>query len=61
MSGEADSMLVRLNVLPARLRVLHLAALLRCAAEGSPRAVRLTHLLSAQSAETSAVHGGRAG
>jgi len=51
MSARHDPMLVRLKPLPPRLRVAHLAALLRCAAEGTPREAELTRLLLAQSTE----------
>ena len=46
---KPDPMLVRLKLLPPRLRLAHLAALLRCEVEGSPRAAELDRLLSAQS------------
>ena len=50
MSGEADLALTRLKRLPPRLRVAHLAALLRFAADGSPRSAELKQLLAGQSA-----------
>jgi len=37
MNGTADLMLARLKVLPRRLRLAHLAALIRCESHGSPR------------------------
>ena len=37
----------RLRRLPPRLRVAHLAALVRSEADGSPRAAELKHLLAA--------------
>ena len=40
----------RLRRLPPRLRVAHLAALLRSEAKGTPRAAELTRLLAAQPA-----------
>jgi hypothetical protein len=59
---EADPVLARLKRLPLRLRIAHLAALIRCQAKGSPRAAGLKHLLAAQSAESLAsMNGGRAG
>jgi hypothetical protein len=58
---EADPMLARLKVLPSRLRIAHLAALLRCEATPSPRAAGLKRLLAVQSAESfMAMNGGRA-
>ena len=53
MSAAADLMLARLKRLPLRLRLAHLAALIRGEAEGSPRAVALKHLLAS-------MNGGRA-
>ena len=50
---EADSMLSRLRRLPLRLRIAHLAAILRCEAEGSPRAGELRLLIDS-------MNGGRA-
>jgi hypothetical protein len=66
MNAKADSkpdpMLSRLRRLPPRLRIAHLAALLRCAAKDSPRAVDLKRLLAVQSTEFSApLNRGRAG
>ncbi|MFZ0809232.1 MAG: hypothetical protein WAM83_01325, partial [Bradyrhizobium sp.] len=59
--GISD-MLARLKPLPLRLRIAHLAALLRCEADGSPRVGELTRLLSFQSAAlTASIPGGRAG
>jgi len=52
--NATDPMLLRLKRLPVRLRVAHLAALLRCEATGSPRAGELKHLLAS-------MIGGRAG
>jgi hypothetical protein len=43
---KADPMLARLRRLPLRLRIAHLAALVRCEAKGSLRARELTHLLA---------------
>ena len=37
MSAGISDMLARLKPLPPRLRIAHLAALLRCEADGSPR------------------------
>jgi hypothetical protein len=54
MNIVADSMLARLKRLPLRLRIAHLAALIRGEAEGSPRAGALKHLLAS-------MNGGRAG
>ena len=54
MNAAADLMLARLKVLPRRLRLAHLTALIRGEAEGSPRAVALKHLLAS-------MNGGRAG
>lgn len=51
---ETDPMLARLKRLPLRLRLAHLAALIRGEAEGSPRAGALKHLLAS-------MNGGRAG
>jgi hypothetical protein len=48
MNGEPNSILARLKRLPPRLRVAHLAALLRSEAHGSPRAAELKQLLAAQ-------------
>jgi hypothetical protein len=48
MSVAVDPMLARLERLPARLRIAHLAALLRLEADGSPRAAELKRLLAAQ-------------
>jgi hypothetical protein len=42
---ETDSMLLRLKRLPVRLRIAHLASLIRCEPTGSPRAGELEHLL----------------
>ena len=50
MSGEADSRLARMRRLPPRLRIAHLAALLRSETNGSPRAAELTRLLAVQPA-----------
>jgi hypothetical protein len=50
MSGKADPTLARLKRLPPRLRVAHLAALLRSETDGSPRAAELKRLHAAQSA-----------
>jgi hypothetical protein len=50
MSGEVDSRLARLRRLPPRLRIAHLAALLRCEADSSPRAAELKQWLASQSA-----------
>ena len=47
MNGDRTVELGRLRRLPPRLRVAHLAALLRWEADGSPRAVELKHLLAA--------------
>jgi hypothetical protein len=49
MSAEADPMLSRLKRLPLRLRIAHLAALVRCEREGSARAAQLAALLRALS------------
>jgi hypothetical protein len=58
---ESDPVLSRLKRLPRRLRIAHLAALLRCEAKGARRA-ELTRLLTAQSAAFSAhMNGGRTG
>ena len=57
MRAGADSMLARLRPLPPRLRIAHLAALLRREANGSPRSAQLKQLLVTQSA----VRDGRAG
>jgi hypothetical protein len=51
---EIDPVLARLKRLPPRLRVAHLAALIRGEADGSPRAGALKHLLAS-------MNGGRAG
>jgi hypothetical protein len=51
---ETDPLLARLRRLPVRLRIAHLAALIRCEAVGSPRAGELKHLLAS-------MIGGRAG
>jgi len=59
---NADPMLARLTRLPVRLRIAHLAALIRCEATGSARAAELKHLLAVQSADSLAsMIGGRAG
>jgi hypothetical protein len=50
MNGEADSRLARMKRLPPRLRVVHLAALLRSEADGTLRAAELARLLAAQPA-----------
>ena len=57
MSGKADPTLARLKRLPPRLRVAHLAALLRSETDGSPRAAELKQLLAIQPASTDG-HGG---
>jgi hypothetical protein len=57
MRRAACSVLARLRPLPLRLRIAHLAALLRCEANSSPRLARLKQLLVAQSA----ARDGRAG
>ena len=46
----------RLNVLPLRLRLAHLAALLRCERDGSARAAEIMAMLDAER-----VTGGRIG
>jgi hypothetical protein len=51
---ETDPVPARLKRLPLRLRLAHLAALIRGEAEGSPRAGALKHLLTS-------MNGGRAG
>ena len=51
---ETDPILLRLKRLPVRLRIAHLAALIRCEPTGSPRAGELKHLLAS-------MNGGRAG
>ena len=62
MSADVSAMLPRLRPLPQRLRLAHLAALLRCEAKDSLRAGELKHLLAAQSAEfLESMIGGRAG
>jgi hypothetical protein len=50
MSAAACSILARLRPLPPRLRIAHLAALLRREPEDSPRAAVFRHLLVAQPA-----------
>jgi hypothetical protein len=60
MSADA-SMLARLKPLPLRLRIAHLATLLRCEADGSPRADELTRLLLLQSALAAPIPGGHVG
>ncbi len=57
MRRDADAMLARLRPLPPRLRIAHLAALLRREAYGSPRLAQLKQLLVVQST----ARGGRAG
>ena len=55
-------MLSRLKRLPPRLRIAHLAALIRYEAAGSSRRTELKHLLASQSMESLAsMIGGRAG
>ena len=49
MRASAATMLERLRPLPLRLRIAHLAALLRREADGSPRAAELKQLLVALS------------
>jgi hypothetical protein len=62
MSAKADRLLTRLKLLPPRLRLAHLSALLRCEIEGSPRVSELKRLLSAQFAEIAeSMNGGQAG
>jgi hypothetical protein len=62
MSADVSAMRARLEPLPVRLRIAHLAALIRREAKGSLRAGELKHLLAAQSAEFPAsMIGGRAG
>jgi hypothetical protein len=68
MNNEADPVLARLKVLPSRLRIAHLAALLRCArqANGSPTLVCASLrpcLPTAARGEgsTTSTQGGRAG
>jgi len=68
MSTDASAILTRLKPLPPRLRIAHLAALLRYEVDGSPRAGELARLLSLQSAtlirsatQTASIRGGRAG
>ena len=59
---EADSMLARLKRLPPRLRIAHLAALIRQEATGSPRIAELKRLLAVQpAASLAAMIGGHAG
>jgi hypothetical protein len=53
--NATDPMLARLKRLPVRLRIAHLAALIRCEAISSPRIAELKHLLAAST------DGGRAG
>ncbi len=61
MTADA-SMLARLKPLPVRLRIVHLAALIRREADGSPRADELAHLLLLQSAAlTTSIRSGGAG
>ncbi len=57
MTTRADAMLEKLEPLPVRLRIAHLAALLRREGDGSTRAAELEHLLAIQTA----TRGGRAG
>ncbi len=57
MRRDACAMLARLRPLPPRLRIAHLAALLRREAYGSPRLAQLKQLLVVQST----ARGGRAG
>ncbi len=57
MRAAACSMLARLRPLPLRLRIAHLAALLRRAAGGPVRAAELAKLLAVQIASRD----GRAG
>lgn len=57
MSGSVDAVMARLRPLPVRLRIAHLAALVRCETDGSSRAAELAQLLSAQAA----FRGNRAG
>ena len=59
MNTDVDSMLSRLKRLPARLRITHLAALIRRAPKGSARSAELTALLHAL-AGAGATRGGRA-
>jgi hypothetical protein len=60
--AEAEPVLVRLKPIPIRLRIVHLAALIRHEREGSQRAVELTALLCVQSAALAAsLDGGRGG
>jgi hypothetical protein len=58
MSAAVDPMLSRLKRLPARLRIAHLAALIRLERKSSARAMELTALLRTLSA--AAVKDGRA-
>jgi hypothetical protein len=46
MSDHADPTPARLKRLPPRLRVVHLAALIRREADSSPRAAELKQLLA---------------
>ena len=57
MSASVEAMMARLRPLPVRLRIAHLAALVRCERYGSSRAAELAQLLSAQAA----FRGNRAG
>ena len=50
MSAAADPMLSRLRRLPARLRIAHLAALIRHEPSGSTRTAELAALLRSLSA-----------
>jgi hypothetical protein len=56
---ETEHMLARMKRLPVRLRVAHLAALLRRAAANPPRAYELERLIAMQSPLS--IDGGRAG
>ena len=58
MTAAVDPMLSRLKRLPARLRIAHLAALIRLERSGSVRAMELRALLRTLSA--AAVKDGRA-
>jgi hypothetical protein len=60
MRAERDPMLVRLRPLPKLLRIAHLAALIRCEGENSPRGIELARLLRAESTAI-ANKGGSAG
>ena len=51
MSAAPDSRFARLKRLPVRLRIAHLAALLRREVDGSARLAELMHLLSSQTAD----------